>query len=194
MKDIGSVDDYMNLVTSEYAEAEKFNTMLYTFLEKNLDTVFLGMDMAEGGFFNLEVAYGDQLDKLGELVNVSRILPISDPDIPPVLDDDLYRKVIKARILANHWDGTLEGLFKILNAIFPDVAFEIIDNQNMTMNILVIDPNISPTDSALIVNGFILPKPSGVGVTYQIQTNALFGFDADTSFVQGWDKGIWNNT
>lgn len=194
MKDIIDNTPYMDLVTSEYAESEKFNSMLWAFLDKFVQTTELLTDMAEGAMFNLDSAYGDQLDKLGSLVNLTRELPISNPDIPSILDDEMFRKVIKAKILANHWDGTNKGLLDILGQLFPGVAFELLDNQDMTMQILIIDPEVDPTDAALLLNGFILPKPAGVGVDYQIQTNPLFGFDLDTQFVQGWDKGVWNNT
>ena len=194
MKDIVDNTPYMNLVTSEYAESEKFNAMLWAFLDKFVQTTELLSDMAGGAMFNLEYASGDQLDKLGSLVNLTRELPISNPDIPSILDDDMFRKVIKAKILSNHWDGTNEGLRNILTQMFPGVAFEILDNQDMSMSVLIIDPEANPTDIALMLNGFILPKPVGVNISYQVQTSALFGFDLDTSFVKGWDKGIWNNT
>ena len=60
MKDIVDNTPYMNLVTSEYAESEKFNAMLWAFLDKFVQTTELLSDMAGEAMFYLEYASGDQ--------------------------------------------------------------------------------------------------------------------------------------
>lgn len=184
--------EYLKLITSEYADKPKFNSFVETFLKQVacLNDNYLEFD----NLFNLDKATGDQLDKLGELVNVSRELPISVENIPSILTDDLYRIVIRSRIFSNFWDGTLEGLQEIVDITFPDVAYQIVDNQDMTMQVVIIYPDADPSLIALLTAGYILPKPSGVGVTYTIQENELFGWDSDTAFIKGWDTGIWSST
>ena len=183
--------EYLKLITSEYADKPKFNSFVETFLKQvaYLNDNYLEFD----NLFNLDKATGDQLDKLGELVNVSRELPISVENIPSILTDDLYRIVIRSRIFSNFWDGTLEGLQEIVNITFPDVAYQIVDNQDMTMQVVIIYPDADPSLIALLTAGYILPKPSGVGVTYTIQEKELFGWDSDTAFIKGWDTGIWSS-
>lgn len=183
---------YLELITSEYATKEKFNSYVKTFLDMISPTVDNLNDF--NGLFNLETAVGDQLDKIGALLNVRRNLPTDNENIPSTLDDDLYRKVLKSRIYMNHWDGTREGLEDILNIIFPDVPIDFVDNQDMSYVIRVIDPNFSQTDLALLQEGYILPKPSGVRVNYEIQDKPLFGWDTNSTFIKGWDEGNWSST
>lgn len=180
---------YMQLITSEYATKPKFNAYVAAFL----DMVTPAVDCLNefNMLFSLETAVGDQLDKCGALVALSRELPVSDPDIPSILPDDIFRIVIKARIYSNFWDGTLEGWNAIIKLMFPHAAYELVDNQDMSVNIIMIDPSATPTMIALLFNGYIVPKPSGVSVTWTIQDKALFGWDADTAFLAGWEDGIW---
>lgn len=183
--------EYLKLITSEYADKPKYNSFVETFLKliSPSNDCLLSFDE----IFNFEKAVGDQLDKIGEIIGVGRELPISDPDIPPVLTDDLYRVVLKARIYANFWDGTMEGLISIVDKTFPEVAYQIVDGQDMSMQFVIIVPDSDPALIALLLQGYILPKPSGVRITYTVQSNPLFGWDSDTGFIKGWDQGVWSS-
>lgn len=183
---------YLDLITSEYAEKPKFNAYVLAFLEEISPSVECMEQFY--GLFNLQNAVGDQLDKCGELVALTRELPLSDPNIPSVLPDDIFRIVIQARILTNFWDGTNSGLQALIEQLFPDIAFEIVDNQDMSLQVVIIDPNTTPTLLALLTNGWLIPKPAGVNVTWTVQESALFGWDISTSFISGWDSGVWSST
>ena len=60
-----------------------------------------------------------------------------DPDTGlTVLDDDTYQLVVRAKIGASRWDGTLEQSAAILNSIFgADTHVFIEDHQDMSMTI-----------------------------------------------------------
>lgn len=186
---VDSNEKYMNLITSEYATCPRFIAYNESLLEPLLTTNDTLLDFAN--VFNLDNAVGDQLDKCGELVALTRVLPFSNPDVPPILPDDLFKLVIKARIYSNHWDGTLEGLQQLIVQLFPQSSFEIVDNQDMSMQIIMINPGATPALLALLFNGWLVPKPAGVFVTWTIQEAALFGYDIETSFIKGWDEGKW---
>lgn len=144
--------------------------------------------------FNLSTATGDALDKLAYIAGISRVLPIDDPDIPSTLSDDTLRLLIRSKIKQNHWDGTLAGWMEIFQVIFPESAFDVIDNQNMTVNVTIIDPSFDDEKIALLMNGYLLPKPSGVRLVYTVVDSALFGWDTNTAFIKGWDEGEWATT
>jgi hypothetical protein len=97
------------------------------------------------GLFDLDVAEGDQLDRTGEYITPGRGVPIALPNIyfsadiaglgadegyasQPVssgystsyLPDPYYRKLLRAKILANAWDGTVDGLTAIMRTYFDD--------------------------------------------------------------------------
>lgn len=180
---------YLKLITSQYANKPKYNSYVETFL--NMVSPAVNCLDEFNTIFVLSTAVGDQLDKIGGLLGLGRTLPVSNPDIPPVLDDDTYRKVLMSRVYFNRWDGTRQGLEIILNAIFPGLPYEIIDGQDMSYDVSVTDPEFSDQDLALLKEGYIIPKPSGVSVNYNIVDRPLFGWDSDNTFIQGWDKGSW---
>lgn len=186
-----SNESYLKLITSEYADKPNYNSFVEAFLNLLIpsNNCLLSFDT----IFNIDQAVGDQLDKIGEIIGVGRELPLSDPDIPPVLTDNLYRIVLKARIYTNFWDGTMKGLTDIIDVTFPDVAYQVVDGQDMSMQLVIIVPDADQSLIALLTNGYILPKPSGVKFTYTIQSNPLFGWDSDTSFIKGWDQGVWSS-
>lgn len=182
---------YLKLITSEHSVQPKYASFVKTFLDMISPIVNIYNDFDV--LFALDYAAGDQLDKLGELVGIGRKLPIVDERIPATLDDDTYRLVIKAKIYKNHWDGTRKGLQDIFDAFFPNIPYEIIDNQDMSYTVALTDSEADDVFVGLIMNGYILPKPSGVRVDYDIVDSALFGWDSDTQFIKGWDKANWSS-
>lgn len=140
-------------------------------------------------YYNIDNATGDQLDKLGKWIGVTRkvIVPIDDyffewehPDLTwrvgiwrgvfdPLngltnLDDFSYRLYLKFKIGLNKWDGTVEGTYKIYNeSIFKDstMHLEIIDNFDMTVTYNFYEVT-NPLLQNLILQGYLLAKPSGV--------------------------------
>ena len=185
-------EKYLELITSEYSQNAKYNSYVKAFLDMCSPTVVNYQDFAV--LFNLENAVGDQLDKIGELVGIGRKLPFESPNVSTVLTDSQYRKVIKSKIYINHWDGTMKQMALIFSTVFKDLPFDIIDNQNMTYDIIIVDPNMSDEDEVILKYGFTVPKPSGVKVNYTVRREEIFGWDLSNSFVKGWDKGIWSNT
>lgn len=181
---------YLKLITSEYANKPLYNSYVKAFLDM-LSPLVDNYD-AFDSLFNLDTAAGEQLDTLGSLVGISRKLPISNSNIDPILNDDTYRKVILSKIMANHWNGSIEGLEGILQKVFPDLSYSIVDNQDMSYNVVIIDPDYDEQVVELLFEGYILPKPSGIKVNYTIVDKALFGFDADTNVVKGWDLAEWS--
>lgn len=135
------VSQYTGLITSEHADKPKFNAMVSAVAQ-----CFVDQQNALGSFipsFDLDEAVGDQLDTLGAWVGISRRVrtPLTgvyfsfdiaglgfdqgvwqgpfDPSTGiTLLDDDTYRLLIRAKIGANHWDGTLVSSAAILNLIF----------------------------------------------------------------------------
>jgi hypothetical protein len=138
---MAELTDYTGLITSEHNQRPKFMAVVAALAQPMVDLMsVLGSMPAR---FDLDVAVGVQLDDVGRWVGISRIIrtPLTnvyfsldidgigfdqgiwkgpfDPDTGlTTLDDDTYRAVIRAKIGANHWDGTMEGSVAILNSIF----------------------------------------------------------------------------
>ena len=65
---------YLKLITSEYSTKPLFNAYAAAFL--NMLSPDVDMYNSFNGLFNIDAAVGDQLDKIGQLLNASRQLPM----------------------------------------------------------------------------------------------------------------------
>ncbi|MBU9618065.1 DUF2612 domain-containing protein [Burkholderia multivorans] len=216
---MADLTEYTALITSEHRDKSRFMAVVGALVQPLVDQMNVLQSMP--GKFDLDNAVGVQLDDVGLWVGVSRKIrtPLTgiyfsfdidglgfdqgiwkglfDPDTGlTVLDDDTYRLVIRAKIGANHWDGTLEQSAAILNSIFgADTHVFIEDHQDMSMTIGIAGKVPSAVFLALLAGGYIPLKPEGVRVAYTVVTSVggapLFGFDMDNELVAGFDTGVW---
>lgn len=213
------LDDYLNLITSEFRLQPKFIAMITASANLFLHIQDTLTDMVPA--FDVDDAVGQQLDFIGQWVGITRNLAIpiegvyfswdgSDPGVgwdhgvwqPPLsptqvtsLPDDSYRVLLKAKIAANQWDGTTTGAYIIWNEVFTDLTILIQDNQNMSYDLAVTGGNIDAITLALITGGYIPLKPEGVRVNYYFvpfNPGPIFGWDLDNDLIQGWDEGSWS--
>ncbi|WP_126285718.1 DUF2612 domain-containing protein [Burkholderia stagnalis] len=216
---MADLTDYAALITSEHRNLPKFSAVLGALVQPIVDQMNVLQSMP--GKFDLDNAVDVQLDDVGLWVGVSRKIrtPLTgiyfsfdivglgfdqgiwkgpfDPDTGlTVLDDDTYRLVIRAKIGANHWDGTLESSAATLNSIFgADTHVFIEDHQDMSMTIGIAGKVPSAVFLALLAGGYIPLKPEGVRINYTIVTTVdgapMFGFDMSGPYVSGFDAGAW---
>ncbi|WP_321853109.1 DUF2612 domain-containing protein [Burkholderia cenocepacia] len=217
---MADLTEYTALITSEHSDKPRFMATIAALVQPVVDQMNVLESMPSK--FDLDNAVGVQLDDVGLWVGVSRKIrtPLTgiyfsfdiaglgfdqgtwkgpfDPDTGlTVLDDDTYRLVIRAKIGANHWDGTLEQSAAILNSIFDtDTHVFIEDHQDMSMTIGIAGKVPPATFLALLSGGYIPLKPEGVRVNYTIVTTVdgspLFGFDMSNQLVAGFDVGAWS--
>lgn len=215
---MADITEYTGKITSEHADKPKFMAMV-----EAVSQCFLDANLASAGLpenFDLDSAVDAQLDDVGLWVGVSRYIstPLAgiyfsldvdglgfdqgawkgpfDPDAGvTVLDNETYRTLLRAKIGANHWDGTLEQSKAILDLVFSgDSLVFIQDNQDMTITIGVAGKSPSAIELALLTGGYIPIKPQSVGVDYYIAPTAdgpLFGFDITNQYIAGFDQGSW---
>jgi hypothetical protein len=192
--------------------------------------------------FDLDNAIGVQLDAVGVRIGRARTVrlpaptlyftfdeadlgfdqgvwkgPYEDPQTTVSLDDDTYRRLLRANILAKHWDGTIPGAQAVFDAFFvdPDTYVFVQDNApaafpdelvipgtgdqrlEMSMTIGVAGKALSLTYLGILDQNLIPIKPAGIDTTYAVaSTNnrALFGFDVQNEFVAGFDTGAFGVT
>jgi len=216
---MADLSDYTGLITSEHNQRPKFMATVTALAQPMVDLMNLLGGMPDR--FDLDQAVGVQLDDVGRWVGISRRVatPLTgvyfsfdapgvgfdqgswkgpfDPDTGlTLLDDETYRLVLRAKIGANHWDGTLESSAAILNSIFNGDTYVFIqDNQDMSMTIGVAGKVPSAVFLALLAGGYIPLKPEGVRVNYTIVTSVdgapIFGFDVQNNLIAGFDTGAW---
>lgn len=217
---MNTVDTYLNLITSLYANQPDFNSVIEYNVTPQLQVQNLLLSMLP--LFDLDTPpKGDQLDIIGQWVGVSRVLkqsisgtgvfftwddttldgwdsgtwqPPGDPPPTEITDlpDDAYLTLIKAKIAANAWNGTTEGAYAVWEILFPHYTILISDNQDMTYAILILSSVIDALSLALLTGGYIQLKPEGVGISgYFLGSPPVFAWDVVSSIFNGWDTGNW---
>lgn len=188
---MADVADYTGLITSEHADKPKFMAMVSAVAGAFVQGQNFLESMPDA--FDLDLAQGAQLDVLGLWIGISRriAVPIAnvyfswdtagvgwdqgvwkgtfDPSSTiSVLDDDTYRLVLRAKIGANNWDGSIITAAPILSEMFGDSGTyaQIYDNGDMSFNVYILGPPPSALKMALISGGYIHIKPAGVRVNY----------------------------
>lgn len=183
--------DYSELVTSEYQTASNFISTVQLYASASCDLQAVLGALPE--MFDLDSAMGSQLDELGVWVGFARYIFV--PSLGTVtLNDADYQTLLRAKILANHWDGTNASLQVILASLFPGTSVKLfaIDNQDMTMDIVITNGTLTSTQLALVESGLLIPRPEGVLIAGYIQlTGPLFGTDFETSDIAGPDVGAF---
>ncbi|MBB3004350.1 hypothetical protein FHX57_006732 [Paraburkholderia tropica] len=212
--------DYTSLITSEHADKPKFMAMVSLLAQWGVDR--RNMLASIPGLFDIDSAIGQQLDFIGEWVGVKRTLsvPLSgvyfsfdttslgfdqgtwlgpyDPTTGLVsLPDSQYRILLYATIAANNWDGTVPDAYNAWSTIFQPLGYSILisDNQDMTMDIVLVGPQPDAVTLALFVGGYLNLRPAGVGINnYYLPSvvgSPVFGFDVETTSISGFDVGGW---
>ena len=182
------LDGYRRLLTSEYKTRPRLTSWLLWLISEGLTHASVVQEFLEA--FDLDLAEGQQLDIIGRITGVSRLLSFypSDGSIP-VMDDKTYRMVIKARIVQNYWKGNLDELYEAWAVLFPDIILQIQDMQDMTFNVVIVG-EFTTLMRELITNGYIVPKPEGVRINLMTITDTtglpLFSYDLNTYQYSGY--------
>lgn len=154
---------YQDLITSQHRGKPKYLAALTSLLQHSNDIFGLGIYIDDD--FDLDLAEGAQMDILGVLVGISRILDWQpQTQSTPILNDDDYRVLLKAKIAKNLWKGGIEDLEDIWVTLFGE-RIKIIDNQDMTIDVMI--ENVpSGVLQEMISRGMIVPKPQSVYLKY----------------------------
>ena len=184
------INTYLDLITSEHADKPNFNAVVGDVCQPfvDLQNVYDSTKL----LFDVTTAIGDQLDKIGEWVGVSRYLsePLSGVyfswDIAGlgwdqsfwvgtpnpiantvVLTDTYYRLLLAAKILNNNWDGTINSAYALAEPLFNSFGLTlfIVDNGDMTIDIGLSGTGaINPVVVALLEGGYLDIKPAGIQI------------------------------
>lgn len=150
--------DYVALVTPQHQIAPRFLATVAASVDPlaSLQSFLLALELA----FDFDTAIGAQLDAVGVRVGRSRGVPTPLPGIyfsvglanrgvgqAPIkgpystrvgiylLDDETFRRLIRAKVLANRWDGTVPGQEAIYGAYFIDPATLVFVSDDGTSNL-----------------------------------------------------------
>ena len=202
-----TVNPYVGLITSEHRKPN-FCAWVSAFTQPLADAQ--GLLLTFPALFDLDLAVGDQLDKLGEIIGPSRVLsnpllglyftlgdPIrglgesvwydaASPDIGVVtLTDPQYRTLLKAWILKSHWDGTGPGLRTMWQTLLAgsgvSICVQDLGNMAFALGLYGGDPNAFQL--ALFQANVLMCKPDGVRLAgiWWAEALPMFGFWTPTN-------------
>ncbi|QGA37595.1 DUF2612 domain-containing protein [Burkholderia glumae] len=218
---MADLNDYTSLITSEHQPKPRFMALVGALVSPLVDQMNVVASMP--ALFDLDNAVGDQLDKVGEWVGLSRQVSTPligvyfsfdvadlgfdqgtwkgpfDPDTGLVsLDDETYRMTLRAKIAANHWDGTPDKAADILDLLAPPGTNVFIEDPcDMSITIGVSGKQPTAIYIALLKTGLLSLKPETVHINYAITSvdgDPIFGFDLENEYVSGFDVGAWSGT
>jgi hypothetical protein len=143
-----TLEQYLNLITAEHNQRPRYMATVALSIAPYLDGENLAFNLI--GLFDLDTAVGQQLDMLGEWVGITRFIsaplnewfaldvrnegfdqgrwisPFESSTQVITLDDDHYRLLLRAKIVANQWDGTIPGAYEAWNTLFAGTGYQIL--------------------------------------------------------------------
>lgn len=217
-----TVDDYLALIPSYHRGNPRFVATVRVFAEAAV--AVQGSIAAIPAEFDLDTAIGAQEDVIGQWVGRSRYIATPIPNAwfswdtdglgweqgvwqGPYdsttgltrLDDETYRLLLRAKIAANKWDGTIEGAAAALAYVFDGTTSIVYveDHQDMSMVIGIAGTVPSALILCIFSGGYIPLKPAAVRVDYKVTSVSgapVFGWGAaaaDGKPLAGWGTGAW---
>lgn len=187
--DTGYVSDYSDAPDRIYAQyRNKPKASAWYRIVKSLAEQLGNAAQAVRVVYDIDFATGTQLDTIGKIVVIPRnfiqqveLNPglFADPDGSEFGDmnamfssltldqdqqmsDDIYRLVIKSKIIKNNSFATIEDILFGMNFLLPNAqTLRVIDNEDMSFNIEFYG-NISNLERWALLNIALIPKPQGV--------------------------------
>ena len=214
-----NVSGYSSKITSYYLYQPKFIATVEETIQPVVDLNNFESSLPQA--FDIDFAIGAQLDIVGQWVNLTRNVqvPVPDPwfrwgdnwrgwgkgywreplDFAATLEklgDEDYRRLLKARIYANQWDGTAASARAILLSFFNGTDYTVVVDDKDTMECYYGLSGAWPDKVILeLFRGSYLPL-AGAGIrTYHYVTSVnntpLFGWGVNNSAIGGWGSGAW---
>jgi len=218
-----TVAEYSALITQFHVHRPRFNATVSALASAPVQIGTSAASLPEA--FDLDTSVGVQLDVDGQWIGRTRYVPYPldtfwfsmddaalgfdlgvwkgpyDTDFGVYrLADEMYRKLLYAKIEVNNWDGTLERAKEIMVGFYGDPAlspgsFFFLDDHGDTSSTFAVSGKIPPPLVLSLLAWPALPIKVGgyemrVRVT-SIDDFPLFGFDVDNDHVSGFDKAAF---
>lgn len=154
----------------------------------NLSSELLATSAAVRNMFDIDANVGAQLDIIGRIVVTDRsyvgqtkmrVVQCGDSldaqcgdesamcsatsiDTDSTMSDDLFRLVIRAKIIKNGSDATIESILDGVNFLIPDAEFKrVVDHEDMSFSIEFYGL-ITDLERWVLLDVGLVPKPQGV--------------------------------
>ena len=214
-----SAEGFCNLISAYHRRRPRFRATVETSVAPAVAVagVVVGFPQA----YDLDDAVGAQLDVVGEWLGYTRFvrypLPHSwfswgdaargwgkgrwrVPEDPKIgitrLDDGIYRRLLKAKVLLNHWDGRVSTAGRIFEVFLddPDTYPFVVDKQDGRQRLGIAGEIPSLIYLQMLANDYLPARPAGVAartLVTSVNRTPLFGFGVGNEKIAGWGTGAW---
>ena len=142
------VERYIHLLSGYVRELPRFAGVAEAVLRQAEELMDVVREIPEG--FSIEAAEGVQLDLIGEAMGLRREDTADG-------SDETFRGYIRAKLALWRWDGSNEGVEKVVEEGVPGMEIAIKDRGDLTVEV---SGQIEGLPGKL---GEMLPVPAGVG-------------------------------
>lgn len=122
---------------------------------------------------NIDAAVGKQLDRIGNIVGLTRAeagVLCGQTGYFDIVDDEMYRKYLKYKAFRNSSDCTYQSLITALRAILGETAeIDYEEDENFPATIIL---EVRTGKDEVSIGGIPPLKPAGVSIEYKIDTRA----------------------
>jgi len=218
---------YLSKIPPLNAGKPKFTATLSLTLQPLVDMQAFLAGLPEA--FDLDNAIGVQLDICGQWIGRKRTIPLplqtlffslGDPlrglgrgywknsynpgDMYEKLDDEIYRRLLKAVAIVNRWDGTVVMGQQVLDAFFPpgqgtytfiqDDGWGVQTGNRITSSMTIGVSGKIPgmVDIQILAQDLLGLKPASIPVNYAITSvdgAPIFGLGLDNDYIGGLGRG-----
>ena len=159
------VQEYELLISEQNSRRQKYMGLVQSVLEMGSGVASVVESFDEA--FDVDNAAGAQLDIIGDLVGVKRLLDYAPSVGDREMSDDEYRTCIRMAVARNEWDGSNAGVFEAYRVLEASgVGINYLDNQNMTVTLNIVDA-LSVRMYEILRNIGVLLVPAGVDVEFE---------------------------
>jgi len=182
---INHVEQILSRVYGQYQNSPKLKSWLS--INGEIGNELQSATDGVAASYDIDASEGKQLDIIGDIVGIGREV-IGDIQFPPhefgdesvefgdpeaqfssldvasneQLSDEYYRVLIKAKIVKNTSDATLDSIITGIEFILPNGApITINDDEDMSFTIDIFG-SVSPIERQILSSADVVPRPQGV--------------------------------
>jgi len=153
-----NVNDYLDLVIHQHRDKPKFRATLKAPMKMIVDFVNYLIRCVNAIDLDSATFENGALDIIGEWVGRNK------DSFSGTITPDLFRLILRSKIISNTWDGSLEKMYETWDSVFPDRKIWIGEYGLLEIVIALLLKKCTPEEITLIREAGIIPKPSGVKI------------------------------
>jgi hypothetical protein len=146
--------------------------------------------------YDIDSNEGAQLDVIGRILDVTREYRKKFQEITPPfivdgeVDDEVYRLLLKSKILKNNSDATLDTIIDSIQFISDAENAKVLDHRDMSFSIIFKNP-LTDKERYILATFDIVPRPQGVRFRGFIEESLAPQYNDGSQYGDGTQYGLY---